>query len=73
VSKKVLLEAGHHYLALSGQSVDAGESVILATAIRSLGLGTVKPFNPDERIIERRLDGMMGAVVSNRTLSVPSR
>jgi glutamate formiminotransferase/formiminotetrahydrofolate cyclodeaminase len=57
VSKDVLLAAGRHYLARMGRSRGVPEAAVIATAIRSLGLSEVKPFDPRERIIEYRLGG----------------
>lgn len=51
----VLLEAGRHYLARMGRPAGVPEGAILQTAIRTLGLSEVKPFDPRERIIEYRL------------------
>jgi glutamate formiminotransferase/formiminotetrahydrofolate cyclodeaminase len=55
VPKNVLLEAGRFYLQRMGRPVGVPESSLLHTAIRSLGLNEVKPFDPNERIIEYRL------------------
>jgi glutamate formiminotransferase/formiminotetrahydrofolate cyclodeaminase len=55
VPLSVLLEAGRHYLARMGRPTGVPESALLSTAIRTLGLSEVKPFDPDERIIEYRL------------------
>ncbi len=51
----VLLEAGRHFLARMGRPTGMPESVVLQTAIRTLGLSEVKPFDPRERVIEYRL------------------
>lgn len=56
VPKSVLMEAGRHYIARMGRSTAVPESTILNVAIRTLGLSEVKPFDADERIIERRLE-----------------
>jgi glutamate formiminotransferase/formiminotetrahydrofolate cyclodeaminase len=55
VPKNVLLEAGRYYLQRMGRPVGVPESSLLHTAIRSLGLNEVKPFDANERIIEYRL------------------
>lgn len=55
VPKDVLLAAGRFYLQKMGWPVGVPESALLHTAIRSLGLSEVKPFDPQERIIEYRL------------------
>ena len=53
--KSVLTEAGRFYLQRMGRSTGVPESALIHTAIRSLGLNDVKPFDPRERIIEYRL------------------
>ena len=55
VPKQVLLDAGRHYLAKMGRPSGVPESALIHTAIRTLGLSEVKPFDPKERIIEYRL------------------
>jgi glutamate formiminotransferase/formiminotetrahydrofolate cyclodeaminase len=55
VPKGALLEAGRHYLRRMGRSAGVPERMLLTTAIRTLGLSEVKPFDPAERIIEERL------------------
>lgn len=55
VPKSVLLEAGRHYLHRMGRPSGVSESALIHTAIRSLGLSEVKPFDPKERVIEYRL------------------
>ena len=55
VPLSVLLDAGRHYLAKMGRPTGVPESAIVHTAIRTLGLSEVKPFDPKERVIEYRL------------------
>ena len=55
VPLSVLLDAGRHYLKRMGRPTGAPESALLQTAIRTLGLSEVKPFDPRERVIEYRL------------------
>src|SRR5204862_5669407 len=57
VPLSVLLEAGRHYLARMGRPTGVPEAALLHTAIRTLGLSEVKPFDPRERVIEYRLGG----------------
>jgi glutamate formiminotransferase/formiminotetrahydrofolate cyclodeaminase len=51
----VLLDAGRHYLARMGRPTGVPEAALVHTAIRTLGLSEVKPFDPKERVIEYRL------------------
>src|SRR5205823_10321286 len=55
VPLSVLLEAGRHYLRNMGRPAGVPESALVQTAIRTLGLSEVKPFDPKERVIEYRL------------------
>ena len=55
VPLSVLLDAGRHYLQKMGRPAGVPESALVHTAIRSLGLSELKPFDPKERVIEYRL------------------
>jgi glutamate formiminotransferase/formiminotetrahydrofolate cyclodeaminase len=55
VPRSVLLDAGRYFLQRMERPTGAPESAVIHAAIRSLGLGEVKPFDPKERIIEYRL------------------
>ena len=47
-----ILEAGRYYLRKQGKSPGVPESELVETAVRSLGLGQVSPFDPEKKIIE---------------------
>jgi glutamate formiminotransferase/formiminotetrahydrofolate cyclodeaminase len=47
-----MVEAGRFYLAKQGKSTGAPETELVETAVRSLGLDQVAPFDPDKKIIE---------------------
>ncbi|HEX7420605.1 MAG TPA: glutamate formimidoyltransferase [Thermoanaerobaculia bacterium] len=55
VPRNVLLDAARHYLRRMGRPTGVPESSLMNTAIRTLGLNDVKPFDPKERVIEYRL------------------
>lgn len=55
VPKNALLEAGRHYLRKMGRSTGVPEATVLHTAVRSLGLDELKPFDIETRVIENRL------------------
>ena len=55
VPLSVLLDSGRHYLKRMGRPAGVSESALVQTAIRTLGLSEIKPFDPKERIIEYRL------------------
>ena len=48
-------QAGKHYLKKQGVSTGIPERMIIETAIQSLGLNEISPFDPDEKIIEYRI------------------
>ncbi|HJQ40742.1 MAG TPA: glutamate formimidoyltransferase [Thermoanaerobaculia bacterium] len=55
VPLQVLLDAGRHALGKMGRPTGVPESALIHAAIRTLGLNEVKPFDPNERVIEYRL------------------
>ena len=52
IPKEALLMAGRHYLAKQGKSPGVPEEELIRTAVLSLGLNDVAPFDPDKKIIE---------------------
>lgn len=58
IPKKVLIEAGKHYLALQQRSLGVAEEDIIKIAVKSMGLDDLKPFNPREKVIEYILEDM---------------
>ncbi len=52
VPKNALLEAGRYFLEKQQRSTGIAESEIIKIAVKSLGLDDLKPFNPQEKIIE---------------------
>src|SRR5205814_1950675 len=55
VPLSVLLDAGRHYLRRMGRPTGVPESALVQTAVRTLGLSEIRPFDPKERVIEYRL------------------
>ncbi|MDZ4203355.1 MAG: glutamate formimidoyltransferase [Bacteroidales bacterium] len=49
---KAMLDAGKYFLRKQQRSVGVSEEEIIKIAIKSLGLDDLKPFRPDEKIIE---------------------
>jgi glutamate formiminotransferase/formiminotetrahydrofolate cyclodeaminase len=49
---KAMLEAGKYFLRKQQRSVGVSEEELIKIAVKSLGLDDLKPFNPEERIIE---------------------
>ncbi|MGD9493711.1 MAG: glutamate formimidoyltransferase [Bacteroidales bacterium] len=56
VPKKVLIDAGKHYLSKQQRSLGVSESELVKIAVKSMGLDDLKPFNPQEKIIEYMLE-----------------
>ncbi|MEA2043720.1 MAG: glutamate formimidoyltransferase [Bacteroidota bacterium] len=53
--KKALLDAGKYFLQKQERSLGISEREIIKIAVKSLGLDELKPFIPEERIIEYML------------------
>ncbi|MBK6345177.1 MAG: glutamate formimidoyltransferase [Bacteroidales bacterium] len=49
---KVFTDAGKYFLKKQNRSVGVSEAELIKIAVKSLGLDDLKPFNPDEKIIE---------------------
>jgi glutamate formiminotransferase/formiminotetrahydrofolate cyclodeaminase len=50
-----LLDAGRHFLRKQQRSTGVADAELIKIAVRSLGLNDLKPFNPEEKIIEYAL------------------
>ncbi len=55
VPKKVLLDAADYFLTKQQRSLGIPEKEKIKIAVKSLGLDDLKPFNPEEKIIEYQL------------------
>lgn len=55
IPKRTLIDAGKHYLKMQQRSVGIPESEIIKIAVKSMGLDELKPFNPEEKVIEYML------------------
>jgi glutamate formiminotransferase/formiminotetrahydrofolate cyclodeaminase len=51
-----MLDAGKYFLEKQKRSVGVSEQELIKIAIKSMGLEELAPFNPDERIIEYKLN-----------------
>ncbi|MBO4466587.1 MAG: glutamate formimidoyltransferase, partial [Bacteroidales bacterium] len=61
VPKRVLLEAGRFYLEKQQRSLGISEEEIVKIAVKSMSLDDLKPFNPQEKVIEYLMaDGKKG-------------
>lgn len=52
VPKRALVEAGRYFLHKQQRSTGLPESEIIRIAVKSMGLDELKPFNPEEKVIE---------------------
>lgn len=64
VPKRALVEAGKYFLRKQHRSTGIAEEEIVRTAIKSMGLDDLKPFVPEEKVIEYLLE----AEVANKRL-----
>ena len=69
VPKKVLIDAGIHFLKKQERSTGIHESEIIKIAIKTLGLDELAPFNPKDRIIEYMLDADANKPLVNMSLT----
>mgnify|MGYP000855190878 FL=1 len=56
VPKKTLIEAGQYYLAKQQRSLGVDDKELIKIAIKSMGLDDLKPFIPEEKIIEYMIE-----------------
>jgi glutamate formiminotransferase/formiminotetrahydrofolate cyclodeaminase len=63
IPKDALLTAGRHYLIRQGKCPGVPETELIRTAVRSLGLADVAPFDPKKKIIEYQFEEPAKALV----------
>jgi glutamate formiminotransferase len=56
VPKKSLVDAGRYFLRKQQWSEGASEGELIDMAIRSMGLSELKPFDPNEKVIEFKIE-----------------
>ncbi len=56
VPKRAIIEAGKYFLRKQHRSVGIAEEEIIRIAVKSMGLDELKPFKPEEKIIEYMLE-----------------
>ncbi|MDP2914147.1 MAG: glutamate formimidoyltransferase [Candidatus Aminicenantes bacterium] len=56
IPKEALLSAGRHYLEKQGKSPGLPDDELVRTAVLSLGLSDVVPFDPKKKIIEHQFE-----------------
>ncbi len=66
---KSMLEAGRYFLHKQQRSAGVSDAELVNTAVRSMGLSELKPFNPDEKIIEYILRDRQQKKLADMSLS----
>lgn len=61
---EALTAAGRHYLLKANRSPGVSEEELVETAIRSLGLDQLGPFDPAQKVIEYRFRSLAGPLAS---------
>lgn len=61
VPKRTLLEAGRYFLHKQQRSTGLPEAEIIKMAVRSMGLDELKPFVPEEKVVEYMIEAREGA------------
>lgn len=56
IPKRVLIDAGKHYLIKQQRSLGVSENELIKIAVKSMGLDDLKPFNAREKVIEYILE-----------------
>lgn len=59
VPKRALVEAGKYFLRKQHRSVGIAEEEIVRLAVKSMGLDDLKPFKPEEKVIEYLLEAQI--------------
>ena len=59
VPKRALVEAGKYFLRKQHRSVGIAEEEIVRLAVKSMGLDDLKPFKPEEKVIEYLLEAQV--------------
>ena len=52
IPKKVLIDAGKYFLQKQHRSLGIDEKELIKISVKSMGLDDLKPFNPEEKVIE---------------------
>jgi len=64
---KVFTDAGKYFLKKQNRSVGVSEAELIRIAVKSMGLDDLKPFNPEEKIIEYVLQEKSGRLLMDMT------
>ncbi|MBT4410396.1 MAG: glutamate formimidoyltransferase, partial [Bacteroidetes bacterium] len=66
---QAMLDAGRHFLSKQTRSLGVPDSELIKIAVKSMGLDELKPFIPEERIIEYKMAGPDGKPLVSMNLS----
>lgn len=66
---QAMLDAGRYFLTKQQRSLGIADSELIKIAVKSMGLDELKPFIPNERIIEYLLDGNQLSPLISMSLS----
>jgi glutamate formiminotransferase/formiminotetrahydrofolate cyclodeaminase len=69
VPLQAMLDAGRYFLKKQQRSTGLHESELIKIAVKSMGLDDLKPFNPEEKIIEYMLEGEDAHPLINMSLT----
>lgn len=69
VPKRTLTEAGKYFLRKQHRSVGVPEKELIRIAVKSMGLDELKPFDPQEKVIEYLIEDKKG----NRLIDLTAR
>ncbi len=69
VPLNAILDAGKYFLRKQKRSIGISEEEIIKIAVKSLGLDELKPFNPQEKIIEYLLEDNSKSLLVNMKLN----
>jgi len=69
VPKKVLLDAADYFLRKQQRSLGIPEKEKIKIAVKSLGLDDLKPFKPEEKVIEYKLNEDRPPLLVDKTLT----
>ncbi|RMH01983.1 MAG: glutamate formimidoyltransferase [Planctomycetota bacterium] len=68
VPLRAMLDAGRYFLRKQKRSTGVSDAELIKIAVRSLGLDELKPFDPNEKIIEYRIDRQRGRRLVDRSV-----
>ena len=69
VPLKAMLDAGRYFLKKQHRSTGVSDDELIKIAIKSMGLDDLKPFNPQEKIIEYMLEDASGLKLVDMSLT----